>query len=76
LEEATTFPFIIFFVFGHGACNQMSFCRGTPTFKILEIGILILEIGILILEIGTLTTLEAHSFLCKTLIDVRFEAKL
>jgi hypothetical protein len=27
-------------------------------------------------EIGTFTTLEAHNFLCKFLIEVRFKAKL
>jgi hypothetical protein len=30
LGEATTFPFIIFCVLGHGPCNQMSFCPGSP----------------------------------------------
>ncbi len=30
LGETTTFPFIILFVLGHGACIQMSFCLGTP----------------------------------------------
>jgi hypothetical protein len=30
LGEATTFPFIVFFVLGHGDCTQMSFCLGTP----------------------------------------------
>jgi len=29
-----------------------------------------------ILEIGTPTTLETHNFVCKPLIEVRFEAKL
>ncbi len=30
LKEATTFPLIIFFVFGHGASTQMSFCPEIP----------------------------------------------
>jgi hypothetical protein len=30
LGEATTFPFIVFFVPGHGASTQMSFCPGFP----------------------------------------------
>ncbi len=29
LREVTTFPFIVFFVLGHGACIQMSFCPKT-----------------------------------------------
>jgi hypothetical protein len=29
LGEATIFPFIIFYVFGHRACTQMSFCLET-----------------------------------------------
>jgi hypothetical protein len=33
LKEATTFFFIIFFVRGHGAYIQMSFCFETPTPK-------------------------------------------
>jgi len=30
LGEATTFPLIVFFVPGHEADTQMSFCSGTP----------------------------------------------
>ncbi len=30
LREATTFPLIVFYVLGHGACTQMSFFLGTP----------------------------------------------
>jgi hypothetical protein len=30
LEEATTFPLIIYFVFGNGTNTQMSFCLETP----------------------------------------------
>jgi hypothetical protein len=29
LGETITFPFIIYFVFGHGTNTQMSFCPGT-----------------------------------------------
>jgi hypothetical protein len=71
LGEATTFPLILFFMLGHRACTQMSFCPETPKLgfpKFPEIP--------KILEIGTLTTLEAHSFLCKPLIEMRFEKKL
>jgi hypothetical protein len=34
LGEATTFPFIIFFVSGHGGNTQMSFCPATPKLRI------------------------------------------
>ncbi len=30
LGETNTFPLILFFVFGHGACTQLSFCAKTP----------------------------------------------
>jgi hypothetical protein len=30
LKEATTFPLIVFYVLGHGASTQMSFCIETP----------------------------------------------
>jgi hypothetical protein len=33
LKEATTFPLIVFYVFGHGASTQMSFCLETPKWK-------------------------------------------
>jgi hypothetical protein len=33
LKEGTTLPFIIFFVAGHGASTQMSFCPETPKSK-------------------------------------------
>jgi hypothetical protein len=36
LGEATTFPFIIFFVHSHGACTQMSFCPRTPKLGLLK----------------------------------------
>jgi hypothetical protein len=41
MGEATTFPLIIFFVRGHGANSQMSFCLGTPNLgvsKFLKLG--------------------------------------
>ncbi len=56
-------PLIVFFVPGHGANTQMSFCPGIP--KCLEI-----------LKIGTPATLEAHNFMCKPLIEVRYQTKL
>jgi hypothetical protein len=34
LGEATTFPFILFFVISHRGCIQMSFCHGTPKLRI------------------------------------------
>jgi hypothetical protein len=36
LGEATTFPLIVFYVLGHGAYTQMSFCLGTPNLGILK----------------------------------------
>jgi len=30
LGEATTFPFIVYFMLGHWASTQMAFCLGTP----------------------------------------------
>jgi hypothetical protein len=36
LGEATTFPLIIFFVPGHGACTQISFCFRTPKLGVLK----------------------------------------
>jgi len=41
LGETTTFPLIVFFVLGHKACTQMSFCFGTPKLgisKFLKLG--------------------------------------
>jgi len=43
LREATTFPFIIFFVPNHRACIQMSFCLGIPNLgvsKFSKLGLL------------------------------------
>ncbi len=34
LREATTFPLILFFMPGHGACTQMSFCPRTPKLRV------------------------------------------
>jgi hypothetical protein len=36
LGETTTFPLILFFVFGHRACTQMSFCPETPKLGVLK----------------------------------------
>jgi hypothetical protein len=33
LGEATTFPFIVYFVPGHGTNTQMSFCPKTPKWE-------------------------------------------
>jgi hypothetical protein len=41
LGEATTFPLIVFFVFGHESCTQISFCPKTPKLgvpKFLKLG--------------------------------------
>jgi hypothetical protein len=64
LGEATFFPLIVFFVLGHGACTQMSFCLGTPKLGIPKFP----KLGLL--------TLEAHNILCKPSNEVNFEAKL
>jgi hypothetical protein len=37
LGEVTTFPLIVLFVFGHGACTQMSFCLGTLKLRVLKL---------------------------------------
>jgi len=52
LGEATTFPFIVYNVFGHETNAQMSFCPKTST------------------------TLEAHNFMCRPPIEVKFKTKL
>ncbi len=36
--ETTTFPFILFFMPGHGACTQMSFCFETPKLGVPKLG--------------------------------------
>jgi hypothetical protein len=33
LEEATTFPFIVFFVLGHGVAPKYHFVLGLPTLE-------------------------------------------
>jgi hypothetical protein len=58
LGEATTSSLIVLFVISHGGCIQLSF------FQIVNP-----EIP----KIGILATLEAHNFLCKPLIKVRFK---
>jgi hypothetical protein len=60
LQEATTFPLIVFSMLGHRASTQMSFCHGIPKFP----------------KIGTPRTLEGHNFLCRPSIEMRSEAKL
>jgi len=54
------FHLIVFFMLGHGVYTQMSFCLGIPK----------------IIEIGTPTILEAHNFVWKPPIEVRFKPKL
>jgi hypothetical protein len=60
LGDANTFPLIIFSMPGHEAYNQMSFCPES------------LEIP----KIGVIANLEAHNFLCKPSIKLRFQKKL
>ncbi len=65
LGEATTFPRIVFYVFGHGACIPMSFCSGTPKLGVLKFS-----------KLG-LSRLWGHIiFLVKLLIEVKSETKL
>ncbi len=64
LGEATTFPLIILSMFGHGTNTQMSFCQG------------LLSESLEIFKIGILATLEAHTFACRSLIEVRSKEKL
>jgi len=63
LREVTTFPLIVFFVHGHEGNIQMSFCPWTPKLE----------------SQNSLNwdpiTLEAHNFVCKPLIEMRFEVK-
>ncbi len=40
LDKATTFPLIVFFVLGHMAYTQMSFCPGTSKLWILKLRLL------------------------------------
>ncbi len=63
LGEATTFPLIVFFVPNHGVDTQMSFCPRTPKLESRNS------------QNWVPTTLGAHNFVCKPLIEMRFEAK-
>jgi hypothetical protein len=62
LGEATTFPFIIFFVPGHKA--NIHFVLGLSSWSIE------------IFEIEIFATLEVHNFVCRPLIKVTFVVKL
>jgi hypothetical protein len=64
LEEATTFPLIVYSMPGHETNTQMSFCLGTPKWESQ------------ILTTWTPTTLEVHNFTCRPPIEMRFKAKL
>jgi hypothetical protein len=63
--EATTFPFIVFFVISYKVCIQMSFCSRTPNLGLPKFP-----------KLELLQILKVHNFLCRPLIEVRFEAKL
>jgi hypothetical protein len=60
LGEATTFPLILYYVLGHETSTRMSFLCGSPEIPKVE----------------TLTTLGAHNFVCRPLIEVRSQKKL
>jgi hypothetical protein len=60
LGEATTFPLIVYLLPLHEAHIQMAFCLKNPE----------------IAKVGTLATLGPHNFVCKPLIEIRFESKL
>ncbi len=64
LGEATTFPLIVFFMFGHGLAPKCHFVLGLPSASPQ------------IPKIGILVTLEAYNFVCKPLIEVRFDENL
>jgi len=65
LGEATTFPLMVFSMFGHKAC--------TPNVILSQDS----QIGNpKILEIAIFGTLEANNFLCRPPIEVRSEVKL
>jgi hypothetical protein len=68
LKEATTFPFIVFFMLSHGASTQMSFCHRIPT----DLHKPNPESPKLELP----QILGAHNFSYEPLIEVRFKAKL
>jgi len=52
LEEAITFPLIVFSMPGHGAYTQMSFCPGIPKLVVSNF-----------FEIRIFTNLEVHNVL-------------
>jgi len=64
LEEATTFPLIVYYVVAHEAHMQMAFCPGTPSGSP--------EIA----KVGTPTILGPHNFVCIPLIEMRSKEKL
>jgi hypothetical protein len=64
LGEATTFPFIVYFMPGHGTNTQISFYLETPKWSP--------EIP----KVGTPATLGAHNFVRRPSIEVRFKTKL
>jgi hypothetical protein len=59
-REATTFPFILYFVPLHEAQIRMTFCLGIPKIPI----------------VGTPATLGPHNFVCRPLIEMRSKTKL
>ncbi len=65
LGEATTFPHIVYSLALHEAHIQMTFLHGTPKWESLKIP-----------KVGTLTTLGAHNFVCRPLIEMKSKAKL
>ncbi len=65
LGEATTFPFIIYFVPDHETSTQMSFCPQTPKFGSPEIS-----------KVESPATLRAHNFVCKPPIEMRSKERL
>jgi hypothetical protein len=64
LGEAITFPFIIYFLASHETNIQMAFFPGLPSG------------GPEIPKVGTPTTLEAHNFVCRPTIEMRYEKKI
>jgi len=63
-NKANTFPLIILYVLGHEPAPKCYFVLGPPNGSPK------------IPKIGTLVTLGAHKFVCKLLIEVRYESKL
>jgi len=66
LGEAATSPHIVYFVHGHGPTTKCQFVLRLPN-GIPEIP--------KIPKIGTFTTLRAHIFVCKPLMEMRSKAK-